>query len=126
MQTRHPCKCYTREHNYELRWNEDICKWSEVLLKAPIERNKVYIDARATLGGISSIEREPFAKFSGLRKIEIAIIVREGAFAKFTFRENLYVYGIFSCLVYVCMLMKPKECLLSYLCSTSEPTTMAT
>ena len=43
---------------------------------------------------ISSIEREPFAKLSRLRKIEIAKIVRKGAFAKYTSRENLYVYGM--------------------------------
>ena len=43
---------------------------------------------------ISSIEREPFAKFSGLREIKIAKIVRKGAFAKYTSREKLYVYGI--------------------------------
>ena len=44
--------------------------------------------------GISSIGRESFTKFSGLREIKIVKIVRKGAFAKCTFRENLYVHSI--------------------------------
>ena len=43
---------------------------------------------------ISSIEREPFAKISGPSEINIAKIVRKGAFAKYTCREILYVYSI--------------------------------
>ena len=42
---------------------------------------------------ISSIEKEPFAKFSRLHEIEFAKIVRKGPFTKYTSCENLYVYG---------------------------------
>ena len=43
---------------------------------------------------ISSIEREPFVKFSGLREIKITKIVRKGAFAKYTSCGFLYEYGM--------------------------------
>ena len=66
---------YTRERNYVLRWNKDIHKQSEMILKALIEQFKPKRTAmpEPLQVLISCTQREPFA---GVCEIKIAKVVR--------------------------------------------------